>query len=163
MSKHIGASFRSSDYADDPSLCAKLVLSLSIDPLATFEYDALGRVSAITYGDGVEESNQYDPDRGWISRRDYVKGANTLFYFENQYDDVGNITRQDYSNDYFTAHYDSLYRLVYTSGVYTEFSYDPNGNITNLILTVLLLPMATRLAHITTVFGQRVEQILFTT
>jgi hypothetical protein len=68
ISKAIVVAFRSSDYTTDPSLNAKLVIYSSIDPLASFEYDIQGRISKITYADGVEETNQYDTHRSWLTR-----------------------------------------------------------------------------------------------
>ena len=75
ISKAIVVAFRSFDYTTDPSLNAKLVIYSSIDPLASFEYDIQGRISKITYADGVEETNQYDTHRSWLTRRDYKQGT----------------------------------------------------------------------------------------
>lgn len=56
------------------------------------QYDAQSRPDTVTYGNGIVETNTYDIDRGWITRRDYKDGATNKFYFNNSgIDAVGDI------------------------------------------------------------------------
>ena len=128
----------SSEYSGDVSKRPKLVVTYALNPLAEFEYDALGRPTTIAYANGVTESNQYDPNRGWITRRDYQKDGTNLFYFNNTtYDNVGNLKQQEYKHKSYPTEtmdydYDDLYRLTqfkHNGSVSRNYDYDPNGNL----------------------------------
>lgn len=130
----------SSEYTGDVSKRPKLVVTYTVDPIANYQYDALGRPTTVTYGNGVTETNQYDPDRYWITRRDYKDGSTNVFYFDNtSYDAAGNLLHQNYKHasyalDSMDYNYDNLYQITQfkeNGNVIRSYDYDANGNLTS--------------------------------
>lgn len=138
LSRYLIATFYSSDYVTDTDKCPKLIVSYEVDKLAEFEYDALGRISKISFANGVEEINDYHDTRGWIKKREYKKGETTVFEFTNwAYDAVGNLTHQYWKHlgeatvTPVIYGYDSLYCLTsfqYKGNPKRLYDYDDNGN-----------------------------------
>jgi hypothetical protein len=129
----------SSEYSD-PSKRPQLIITQHAGVLFQYTYDAQGRPETVTYANGVVETNQYDPNRDWITRRDYNRNGQSMYFFENtSYDQAGNLLQQQYAHnggsvETATYGYDGLNRL--TSFDYTgihgnrsrSYSYDDNGN-----------------------------------
>ncbi len=134
-----GALFYSSDYTTDVSKRPYLEITYSVPSLASYDYDSIGRLSKVTYANGVEESYSYDTNRNWMSRKEYENNSNNVYDIDYTYDDVGNITSQVYAyamEDNTTMNYDynDLHQLddFWISGqAHLAYAYDPNGNITS--------------------------------
>jgi YD repeat-containing protein len=115
-------------------------VSYTVDPLVTFEYDALSRLSKATLANGVEETDKYDGRRHWLTQKIYRQSTDTLFTFKNRtYDAMGNLLRADYrykaeSYKWMQYGYNALNRLTSYSDSESgsdSYVYDANGNITS--------------------------------
>ena len=133
-----GALFYSSDYTTDVSKRPYLEISYSVSSLADYEYDSIGRVSTVTYANGVEESYTYDTNRDWMTRKDYQQNTNNVCYFDYTYDHAGSITTQQYAYgvedaQYMNYRYNNRHELdefwYGSSPTPKTYTYDANGNI----------------------------------
>ncbi len=125
-------------------------------PLAggEYQYDAAGRLSAIpgaiiqiqyaphgeatqiSFANGTQTINSYDPQRHWLTGTNLRKAAQVLFEEEYIRDDVGRITkvRSNQSNGDWDYTYDSINQLIQATNVGNSdlsqsFSYSPSGNL----------------------------------
>ncbi|MCA9733976.1 MAG: RHS repeat-associated core domain-containing protein [Deferribacteres bacterium] len=120
----------------------KLTLTLSIDPLAQFEYNESSQPTEIEFANGVVERNSYNRERGWLEKREYKKDTDILFMFESEdsgdHDPVGNIKHVTYEHkndgsETVNYEYDALNRIkLFTDheNIQHNYTYDDNGNIT---------------------------------
>ncbi len=139
MNDVVGTTFFSSDYTTDPSLRPKLTITFTVDPLVTYEYNAAGLPSSVTYGNGVVETNEYGT-RDWLVSRDYQNGGTNVFYIHSDqtddYDYVGNLLEQRYKHNTGSElkmeyGYDPLNRLdsfKYQGNLERSYAYDECGN-----------------------------------
>jgi RHS repeat-associated protein len=135
------ALFYSSDYTGDVSKRPYLEVTYKVDPIVSYDYDALGRITTATYANDVEEINQFDSNRGWLVRRDYKRDGNNIYYFKstgaNDFDAVGNLLHVEYKHKSDLAEtmdysYNDLYQLNQfkkDGNVSRNYDYDPNGNL----------------------------------
>jgi RHS repeat-associated protein len=137
----------SSEYSTDSSKRPRMIITYNVNSLsAEYEYDVLGRAINTNYSNGVTESNTYDPYRGWLLRKEYKKGSESLFYFDTRktgaqypdgYDETGNMTHAGYKHkedsgekemDYTYDKHSRLKTFTFDDSTY-DYSYDDNGNI----------------------------------
>ncbi|MCI0695565.1 DNRLRE domain-containing protein, partial [candidate division KSB1 bacterium] len=130
----------SSEYSDATKR-PKLVVTISVNPLVDIAYDALSRPTTITYANGVTETNLYDVNRGWMTRRDYQKSGSNIYYFKSDlatdFDKAGNLKHVEYKHKSDAAQtmdyvYNRLYRLTQftpSGGAAKSYGYDRNGNL----------------------------------
>jgi RHS repeat-associated protein len=140
MSDYVGATFRSSDYTTDAGKRPQLIIYYTIEPLAEYHYDALGRPDTVSYANGVKEISRYDTHRGWLVEKKYIDGDSLLFSIDHSssgaYDKTGNLKKVIYrygstSTDSMEYDYDDLYRLIqfkHNGTIKKEYAYDANGN-----------------------------------
>lgn len=69
----------SSEYSD-ATLRPQLVVTYTVDPLVEITYDAENRPVTVAYGNGVTETNTYDKNRGWLTKREYTREDGTVVY-----------------------------------------------------------------------------------
>ena len=112
--------------------------------VSAVSYDAFGRRSTVTYGNGTQNTYTFDTDRQWLTGISVSKANTSLMDRGYQYDDVGNVTGitdiNNLSHDY---EYDALDRLVAADGscglssatdyttYHTETAYDNLWRITS--------------------------------
>ncbi|MBI2211087.1 MAG: RHS repeat protein, partial [Deltaproteobacteria bacterium] len=110
-----------------------------VDPIytftTTFTYDALGRRTSMTHGNGVITNYTYDA-ASQLTRLAHQLGAATINSFDYTYDRVGNRTSKTSRDGAANYTYDTLNRLVQAvnplpTNPLESFTYDPVGNRTN--------------------------------
>ena len=122
----------SSNYNTDPSKRPSLELEYELGPLAEYEYDEMGRPVEVIYANGVIESNKYDRKRGWLLKREYNKGYQTLFKFDT-HPHEGHYLKTNYPKGY-----DKVGNMLYvkynhksTISYFMEYQYDNYNRISN--------------------------------
>lgn len=95
-------------------------------------YGAAGEMLSAKLSNGTEETNSYDPNRGWLTESRVLKDRNTLFDAAYRYEANG-LPRTASSTTNATGltfGYDSLNRLISVTGDVAEtFEYDRLGNV----------------------------------
>src|SRR3990172_546715 len=129
--------FYSAEYTTDVTKRPKLEITYSVPSLVSYTYDALGRLSTATYGNGTVETSTYDTNRLWLKDKTYVNTGIQKLKVENYaIDAAGNITTQkiyrfNETTRTATIGYDGLYRMTsyaITGQSSQSYTYDPNGN-----------------------------------
>ncbi|MBU7034865.1 MAG: RHS repeat protein, partial [Theionarchaea archaeon] len=107
----------------------------------SYQYDVANRMVALTYPDSMQILYSYDDLNRVTEVKRYVDGSNDEILLDNtQYDNENLLTQFDYGNDLqATFSYDSRDRLSTidmkngeTSFLDLDYTYDDNGNITQL-------------------------------
>ena len=99
------------------------------DRIADIDYDAAGRVTAVTYGHSVTDVFSRDA-RGRITRL-----AGGPLFMNYQYDAVGNLIAENGGRASIQYEYDQLHRMVEATGnigatsVAKNYTYDASGNM----------------------------------
>jgi len=100
------------------------------------DYDAQGRLTKHQYGNGLINTNTYDPHTGRVLGMGIASNQTPISNYQFQYDRIGNLTQRSQSRLLMTtlaetSTYDSLNRLVQVSGDGSQesSSYDALGNI----------------------------------
>ncbi|MBN1781863.1 DNRLRE domain-containing protein [bacterium] len=130
----------SADNMDYIALRPRLVLTYSVSPLVTYEYNDRNKVITAHYANGMTENNTYYPSRNWLNIRSYT-GSNGAAFFsvDNDYDYLGNVIKQtvDENVSFFNTHeynyeYDAWSQLTrfYNEdhSIDQAYRYDRNGN-----------------------------------
>ena len=112
------------------------VSSRGISYLAAARYDAFGRVSTRSFGNGTSTQYQYadwPTAAGWLQAlQSGLNGGEELQNLVYAYDPAGNITQIFDGTDTLNFAYDALNRLTGVSGAYSQtYTYNPaSGNLT---------------------------------
>ncbi|MCF3933222.1 hypothetical protein L1787_07325, partial [Acuticoccus sp. M5D2P5] len=99
-------------------------------------YDARGQLTARDYANGVRAEWTYDAERGWLDEIDLMRGGTRLWRRTFTRDGAGRITSTGGPTeaDQWAYYYDTAGRLDYArntaTDTLTDYSYDPNGNLT---------------------------------
>jgi len=107
------------------------------DPSGTrsFKYDNLGRLSEVSYGDGIKQLYGYDSSDRIVSFKTMQGGSEEigLDYF---YNSIGELVRVSDKGKNFTYNYDDAGRLIEqtngVTGIKSQYQYFAFGNIKNL-------------------------------
>lgn len=100
-----------------------------------FDYDSLGRLTTINYGNGIRQNYSYDKaDR--ISNLVVTQGSAKEINLGYQYDKVGRLTRVNNNGKSVNYKYDAAGKLMEelngVTGVKSEYQYYPSGSMKSL-------------------------------
>lgn len=100
-----------------------------------FDYDGLGRLAGVNYGNGIRQHYAYDrADR--ISGLQLLQGSLKQINLNYGYDKAGRLTKVNDSGKQFSYRYDAAGRLVEelngVTGIKSAYQYYPSNNIKSL-------------------------------
>lgn len=117
---------------DGPNLNS--VHSSDLSYLTNVDYNALGQITRIDYGNETYTRYFYDPDTTFIDAMGTYGPDEKLQEYDYTFDAVGNVTDivdLKFSEKSQSFTYDDLYRLKTATGAYgsLSYAYDPTGNL----------------------------------
>ncbi|WP_418791467.1 RHS repeat domain-containing protein [Phosphitispora sp. TUW77] len=100
-----------------------------------FEYDDLGRLTSINYGNGIRQDYAYDR-AGRVSALKVLQGSLTQINLNYEYDNVGRLTAVNDNGKRFRYKYNDIGQLTEelngVTGIKSTYQYYPSGNVRNL-------------------------------
>ncbi|WP_418791474.1 RHS repeat-associated core domain-containing protein [Phosphitispora sp. TUW77] len=100
-----------------------------------FEYDDLGRLTSINYGNGIRQDYAYDR-AGQVSALKVLQGSLTQINLNYEYDNVGRLTTVSDNGKRFSYKYNDIGQLTEelngVTGIKSTYQYYPSGNVRNL-------------------------------
>ncbi|MBU7006021.1 RHS repeat domain-containing protein [Phosphitispora fastidiosa] len=100
-----------------------------------FDYDNLGRLTSVNYGNGIRQNYAYDRvDR--VSALKVLQGSLTQINLNYEYDNVGRLITLNDNGKRFSYKYNDIGQLTEelngVTGIKSTYQYYPSGNVKNL-------------------------------